>query len=242
MTDLVIKSQKGIPITTSLLVAEVFSKNHADVLRDIRNLHCSAEFHIRNFAEMFINKQLPNNGRRNEPYYQLTKDGFSFLVMGYTGEKAAEFKEKFIEAFNKYDALLKDDDYILSRAMNIMHRRIESLQATNQLQNQVLTEVAPKVEYYNEVLQAENTHTTTTIAKELGMSANSLNQFLNKRKIIFYQDKHWVLYSRYQGLGYTKTRTHSFETIENDQLIKRTSVLTVWTEKGREFIHNLFKS
>ncbi|MBN1183866.1 MAG: phage antirepressor KilAC domain-containing protein [Bacteroidales bacterium] len=93
--------------------------------------------------------------------------------------------------------------------MNIMNRCIESLQATNQLQTQVLIETAPKVEYYDEVLQAENTHTTTTIAKELGMSANALNQFLNKKKIIFYQDKHWVLYSKYQGLGYTKTRTHT---------------------------------
>jgi Rha family phage regulatory protein len=237
MTDLVFRSPKGTPVTTSLLVAEVFEKNHAHVLRDIQQLDCPQEFRESNFG---LSSYKSSQGKEL-PMYLITKDGFSFLVMGYNGSRASLFKVKFIEAFNKYDALLKDDDYILSRAMNIMQQRIESLQATNQLQTKALAEVAPKVEYYDEVLQAENTHTTTTIAKELGMSANALNQFLNKRKIIFYQDKHWVLYSRYQGLGYTKTRTHTFETIENDQLIKKTSVLTVWTEKGREFIHDIIK-
>lgn len=55
----------------------------------------------------------------------MTKDGFSFLVMGYTGAKAGEFKERFINEFNRREALLKDDDYILMRSQQILQKRIE---------------------------------------------------------------------------------------------------------------------
>ena len=55
----------------------------------------------------------------------MTKDGFSFLVMGYTGAKAGEFKEKFINEFNRREALLKDDDYILMRSQQILQKRVE---------------------------------------------------------------------------------------------------------------------
>ena len=101
MNELVFKSEKGNPITTSLLIAEKFGKRHADVLRAIGNLNCSHDFLERNFASMLRTKELPNNAIRDDSYYLLTKDGFSFLVMGFTGEKAGQFKESFINAFNK---------------------------------------------------------------------------------------------------------------------------------------------
>lgn len=133
MNELVILNKKGDSITTSLIVAEVFGKNHADVLRDVRNLHCSPDFSQRNFAELFISKQLPFGGERQDPFYEMTKDGFIFLVMGYTGGKAGEFKETFIREFNKREALLKNDDYIMVRAFEIQQNRIKSLEAQAQL-------------------------------------------------------------------------------------------------------------
>ena len=132
MGALVLTNSKGQDVTTSPIVAKIFGRNHADVLRDIRNLHCSDEFRLRNFAEMFINSDLPNGGSRQDPYYEMTKDGFSFLVMGYTGERAAQFKETFINEFNKRDSLLKSDDYILSRALEISHNRMRALEAANE--------------------------------------------------------------------------------------------------------------
>ena len=72
---------QGEPVMISLIVAEVFEKRHVDVLRDIRNLSCSDDFHERNFALMVKMSELPQGGASKSEWYEMTKDGFSFLVM-----------------------------------------------------------------------------------------------------------------------------------------------------------------
>ena len=85
------------PVTDSLMVAESFGKRHADVLRSIENLESSEEFRQRNFAlSSYISEQ-----NKELPKYLITQDGFSFLVMGYTGKEAARFKEMYIGEFNR---------------------------------------------------------------------------------------------------------------------------------------------
>lgn len=85
-------------VTTSLKVAEYFGKRHGNVLRAIKNLSCSAEFAKLNFELRFENNGLQNG--KPQPLYEITKDGFFFLVMGFTGAKAATIKEAYINAFN----------------------------------------------------------------------------------------------------------------------------------------------
>lgn len=103
MTDLVFLGQDGRLVTTSLKVAEVFGKVHAKVMRDIEKLDCSNEFTIANFGKRTFKTEQGNE----YPMYEITKDGFVFLVMGYTGKKAAEFKEAYIKKFNEMEAKLK---------------------------------------------------------------------------------------------------------------------------------------
>jgi len=89
-------------------VAALFEKNHKEVLRDIRNLTnsesgLSDEFRRRNFAlSSYITSQ-----NKKQPCYYLTRDGFTMLAMGYTGEKAMRFKELYIKRFNEMEALIK---------------------------------------------------------------------------------------------------------------------------------------
>ena len=95
-----IKNHKTI--TTSQDVSSYFNKRHDDVLKKIRNLDCSQEFSARNFAEAeYIDEQ-----GKPRPMYEMTKDGFVFLVMGFTGKKAAQFKEAYIAEFNRMEAEL----------------------------------------------------------------------------------------------------------------------------------------
>ncbi|WP_234887973.1 Rha family transcriptional regulator [Aeromonas caviae] len=94
----IVSLHQGKPITTSMKVAEVFGKRHDDVLRKIRNLECSVEFTARNFSVCSKNNELQNG--KPQPFYEMTKDGFMFLVMGFTGAKAAASKEAYINAFN----------------------------------------------------------------------------------------------------------------------------------------------
>jgi Rha family phage regulatory protein len=101
LTHLVIE-KKGQAITTSRNVAEAFEKRHDHVLRDIANITnpksgVSEEFIARNFKA----SSYKDETGRIQPEYTFTKDGFVFLVMGYTGKKAAQFKEAYISEFNR---------------------------------------------------------------------------------------------------------------------------------------------
>lgn len=93
--------------TTSKLIAQKFEKRHADVLRAIENLECSPSFRERNFALSLHIRDLQNGGTKQDKGYILSRDGFTMLVMSFTGSKAAQFKEEFIEEFNRMEAILR---------------------------------------------------------------------------------------------------------------------------------------
>ncbi len=108
MTDLIkniVFIDDNRAVTTSELVAKYFNKEHKNVLRDIKNLDCSDDFAKLNFELCYKINDL-QNGKPN-PYYKITKDGFMFLCMGYTGKQASQIKETYINAFNAmYEALI----------------------------------------------------------------------------------------------------------------------------------------
>lgn len=85
--------------TTSLQVSDAFSKRHDNVIRSIENLDIPEEFAKLNFAVCFKNNELQNG--KPQKYYRMTKDGFVFLAMGFTGKRAAQFKVAYINAFNE---------------------------------------------------------------------------------------------------------------------------------------------
>lgn len=197
MAELVIQSSNGNDVTTSLIVAQVFGKEHKNVLRDIESLSCSEDFNRLNF-ERITYKDARN---REQTAYEMTKDGFSFLVMGYTGAKAGEFKERFINEFNRREALLKDDDYILMRSQQILQKRVENLQAENKrleqqnaLQEEQLRQSAPKVEYCDKVLSSKGYLTINMIAACLGISDIKLNKFLCQWGIQYKESGVYYLY------------------------------------------------
>jgi Rha family phage regulatory protein len=98
-----ISKGKEVTVVTSLDVAETFGKEHRRVLQDIRDLKCSEEFRLHNFVQSsYVNEQ-----GHNQSMFIMTKDGFTLLAMGYTGEKAMKFKEAYINQFNQMEELLK---------------------------------------------------------------------------------------------------------------------------------------
>ena len=183
----------------------------------------------------------------------MTKDGFSFLVMGYTGTKAGEFKERFINEFNRREFLLKDDDYILMRSQQILQKRLEASeekikqlesqaeqqQETIELQQKELTQSAPKVSYYDNHLQSVNTQTSTQAAKQIGMDAEKLHKKLKEIGIIYRQSGQWILHAPYSTWGMHSTRTQTYT--RSDGSIG-TSVYTVWTQRGVRFIIALYEN
>lgn len=95
----------GQPTTTSLAIAERFGKQHKNVLQSIENLECSNEFTELNFQP----SAYKDSTGRALPMYHITKDGFMFLAMGFTGKEAAAWKERFITAFNAMERQLLEN-------------------------------------------------------------------------------------------------------------------------------------
>ena len=249
MANLVFQNSNGSDVTTSLIVAQVFGKEHKNVVRDIENLSCSESFNRLNF-ERITYKDARN---REQTAYEMTKDGFSFLVMGYTGTKAGEFKERFINEFNKRESLLKNDDYILMRSQQILQKRLEAseerlrqleakteqLQNTLELQDKELKQAAPKVEYCDKVLSSEGYLTVNMIAACLGISDIKLNKLLCQWGIQYKESGVYYLYSKYRNKGYTVHKPHAY--IDSLGNIK-TRQHMYWTEIGKKFILELYNS
>ncbi len=98
----------GQPTTTTVDVAAHFAKRHDTVLRAVRQLECTPEFHARNFAEMIVEVEVGNGATRSSPAFRLTRDGFTFLCMGFTGKEAAKWKEAYINAFNQLEQAVSE--------------------------------------------------------------------------------------------------------------------------------------
>lgn len=111
-----VMSNNGKPVTNSLKVAEAFGKNHRDVLRAIKRIDCSKDFNERNFA---LVDYLDGKGEKR-PFYEMTKDGFVFLVMGFTGRQAAKFKEAYIEAFNWMHDVITQQGLTMMQRYNLL--------------------------------------------------------------------------------------------------------------------------
>lgn len=163
MTDLVFKGQNDQVLTNSLLVAEKFGKEHSKVMRDIENLSCSNEFRAANFGvSSYISLQ-----NKELPMYVITKDGFSFLVMGDTGKKAGLFKEEYIKAFNTMERSLKEIKTPQTYA-EALRRLADEVEAKEQIQYQL----EQKTEQLDE---SKEWYSIKRWAKEHNMNWRSIN-------------------------------------------------------------------
>ena len=135
MNDLVFRGADNQALTNSLLVAEKFGKRHADVLDAIRELFVSAEKSVKTnnqqLSEMFALVEYDvalNNGTggiKKAPMYVMNRDGFTLLVMGFTGRKAFQFKLAYIAAFNAMEKVIKEE---YTRILSDMDQRIKGLE------------------------------------------------------------------------------------------------------------------
>ncbi|MFZ7143511.1 Rha family transcriptional regulator [Avibacterium avium] len=111
--------KETVAMTDSLKVAEYFGKQHKNILRRLEHLNCSPEFNQLNFKPV---KYTDSKGEKR-PMYLMTQDGFTLLVMGFTGKKAMQFKEAYINEFNQMKswitsrANLKNDQRRLNNAI-----------------------------------------------------------------------------------------------------------------------------
>lgn len=176
MDELVFKGNAGQALTSSLLVAEKFGKRHADVLRAVDDLlsklsenECKRNFAILETREI----TMPNGGARDERVMAMTRDGFTLLVMGFTGKKALKFKLDYIAAFNDMEKQLKEQQKPFSAV------QMFALQANINLEHE---ERLSNVEQKLEVLSKEREENTKQLLS-VSVSVESVPEISLRDKI-----------------------------------------------------------
>lgn len=202
-------------------------------------------------------KQLLTPGG-NQQVWMLTEDGLYEVLMQSRKPIAKQFKKGVKQILHEvrttggYIATHAEDtpEEIMARALTIAQQtlakreeRLKQLEAesaakdeTIELQQEEIKKAAPKVNYYDTILQSVNTQTTTQVAKSIGMDAQKLNKHLKEAGIIFYQSGQWMLKQPYASWHLHATRTQTYTRSDGST---GTSTYTVWTEKGKRFIHAL---
>ena len=179
--------------------------------------------------------------RREITDYQISVDMAKQICMIQRNEKGKQYREYFLELEKAWNT----PEQVFARALRMADQTINSLKDRCQFlggqveeQQKVIEELQPKASYYDMILQCKDLIATTVIAKDYGMSAKKFNAILHKLGIQFKQRDVWVLYAKYQGNGYLKTKTHNYPDADGVQHSKEHSY---WAQKGRLFLYDLLK-
>ena len=238
MADIILSTQNGEPVASSRQIAENFGKSHDNVLKGIENL-IGGLVKINDTPGLLKNEHTPmfykteytheQNGQ-TYPMYLMNRDGFSLLVMGFTGKAALEWKLKYIAAFNEMEKKLEQRPQLsrselMAQALIAAHEELEE-------KDKQIAELTPDAEFARAVCVGKNCRTTTSLSKDYGLSAEKLNSILHGLKIQYKtSDGQWVLYAKYCGKGYTKNRKSTpFQHKSTGKW--ETKNTTVWTEAG----------
>lgn len=224
-------------ITDSRNVAAVFGKQHGHILRDIQNIQKD----VSNFGEMFFESTMPDSYGRQQRVYLMNRDGFTLLAMGFTGKDAMQWKLKYIDAFNRLEKAWNSPEAVMARALQYANNKLMAVTQQNKELSERVTQqqehislLEPKADYYDGVLESKNTIDVTTIAKDYGLSAQVMNRILHKLGIIFKSSGTWHMYQTYVDQGYGDTKTGSTR-------YGNSYVHLYWTQAGRKFIYDKLK-
>ena len=221
---------------SSVEIAELTGKQHYHVMEAIRNME-PAWKKVNQSKFRLVEYQDAKGEMR--PMYELTKTECLYVATKFNDEARAKLVIRWeqLEREKQSQNVLPGNYLEALKSLVVAEEQKQQLQIQNEIQSERLKIAAPKADYYDRTLMAKNTVSTTVIAKELGMSAVTLNKKLKEMGIQYKVGQTWVLTSKYQNMGYTDTQTYT-ETIDDET---RSYVSTVWTQKGREFIHSLFR-
>lgn len=180
-------------------------------------------------------------GEREVQDYLMTVDMAKHICLMSRTDKGKQCRQYLIDLEKAWNT----PEQIMSRALRIADKTIAKLTGENQklieevnVKNQVIGELKPKADYTDKILQNKGLVTITQIAKDYGMSGAEMNRKLHDLGIQFRQSGQWLLYRKYQGLGYTHSETVDITRKDGRPDIKMN---TKWTQKGRLFLYNKLK-
>ena len=172
MNDIILSTQNGEPVASSRQIAESFGKEHKHVLRDIENL-IGGESKI-GLSSMFFKSEYISAQNKKLPEYLMNRDGFSLLVMGFTGKAALEWKLKYIAAFNEMEKKLAQRPQ-LSRA-ELMAQALIAAHDELEHKDRQIAELTPKGIFADAVSASKKSILVGELAKLLCQNGVQIGQ------------------------------------------------------------------
>ena len=179
-------------------------------------------------------------GRKQEATF-INESGLYALILSSKLESAKRFRKwvtsEVLPCIRKQGGYMvvrpdESDEVIMARALQIM-------QATLQRRDEQIARLQPRADYADQVLDSISCFTVTQIGKELNMTGHDLNLLLCQMGIQYPQSGQYLLYADYARQGLAKNRTFEYHNADGDL---KTKTYLVWTERGRNFIHQLLNS
>lgn len=235
---------------TSLQIAEITGRAHSDVMKSIRKMEPAwSEINEGNFSLVeYIDKK-----GESRPCYSLTKEECLYIATKFNDVARAKLIKRWKELeerkkpavpttyLDALKSLVKSEEEKQQLALENkqQHDTIVSMTHENVALGNKITEMLPKVSYYDQILQSKSTMTVTQIAQDYGMSAMKLNKLLADMRIQRKIQGQWVLYSQFLGGGYVHSKSVTILLSDGTQKVK---LNTEWTTKGQIFIYQALKA
>lgn len=211
-------------VTDSLMVAEMFGKDHSNVLKDVRK---QIEYAGNEFAAVnFYLGSYQDKNNQPRPKYNLTEEAFTLVVFSYNTKEAVQAKIKFIQEFKRMrEALANKQSFLIPTSF------AEALRLAADLQEKIEQD-KPKVEAHDKFISGDNYQKVGQVAKVLGVGRNKLFSFLREKKVLM---KDNTPYQQYIDREYFVVKETSIEM--GGQVINKPQ--TYVTAKGVDYISRL---
>lgn len=236
---------------TSLQIAEITGKPHADVMKAIRKMEPAwSKINEGNFSLV----EYKDKKGETRPCYSLNKEECLYIATKFNDEARAKLIKRWKELEEQHQkpsvpqnylealkSLVKSEEEKQQLALENRKQQQEILTISKEnmeLGNKI-TEMLPKVSYYDQILQSNATMTVTQIAQDYGMSAIKLNLLLSDMKIQHKMRGQWILYGQFLTGGYVHSRAVDIVRSDGRHDVKYN---TEWTTKGRIFLYEALKA
>ena len=236
---------------TSLQIADITGKRHADVMKSIRKMEPAWE----KVAEgKFSLGSYKDENNQDRPCYSLNKEECLYIATKFNDEARAKLikrwkeleeqhqkpsvPQNYLEAL-RYLVKAEEEKQQLALENKKQQEQIITISKTNMELGNKITEMLPKVSYYDKILQSNATMTVTQIAQDYGMSAMKLNKELEAMKIQHKVRGQWILYGKFITGGYVHSRAVDILRSDGRHDVKYN---TEWTTKGRIFLYESLKA
>lgn len=239
---------------TSLQIAEITGKPHNDVMKAIRKMEPAWErVQEGKFSLMQEEVETNNGGHKMRPYYSLNKEECLYIATKFNDEARAKLIKRWKELEEQHQkpsvpqnylealkSLIKAEEEKQQLALENKQKdeTIITISKANVELGNKITEMLPKVSYYDRILQSNATMTITQIAQDYGMSAIAMNKELESMRIQHKERGQWILYAQFLKGGYVHSRAVDIIRRDGRHDVKYN---TEWTTKGRLFLYEALK-